>query len=209
MTSVFSFLVLSVGVCWSTRSAGEARNPADQTEKGAQNPVVYIAPSDPECFIGTETCKAGHDKIYAGFEKTAHFASTMDSKLDPHRSVEWHGCEACHGPGKEHVDDGGDRCKIFNGSGHNRSVGFSLSVTPSQKFSAHLGYNYDNISSQRLICFTSSFAQPGLPADPDLTGLLQQLSPYSSSNTGFLDFLWTPLQQLSLEVGASLSEETS
>jgi hypothetical protein len=93
-----------------------------------------------------------------------------------------------------------------NGSEHNRNVGLSFSVTPSQKFSAQLGYNYNDISSQLLVCFTSSLAQPGLPACPDVTGLLQEASPYSSHiNTGFLDFLWTPVNPLSFEVGANLS----
>ncbi|HSY66007.1 MAG TPA: DmsE family decaheme c-type cytochrome, partial [Terriglobales bacterium] len=47
------------------------------------------------------------------FANTAHFATTMDAKLDAHKGPEWHGCEACHGPGKEHVDGGGDKSKIF------------------------------------------------------------------------------------------------
>src|SRR5437773_4264038 len=34
---------------------------------------------------------------------------TLDTKKGP----EWHGCEACHGPGKAHVDGGGDKTKIF------------------------------------------------------------------------------------------------
>ena len=92
---------------------------------------------------------------------------------------------------------------------HNRNAGLSFSVTPSQKFSAQLGYNFNAIASQLLICFTSSLAQPNLPACPDVTGLVQQSSPYSSHiNTGFLDFLWTPLNPLSIEVGANLSGVT-
>ena len=93
-----------------------------------------------------------------------------------------------------------------NGAQHNRNAGFSFSITPSQKLSAQFGYNYSNIASQLFICFTSSQAQPGLPACPDLSGLVQQFSPYRSTiNTGFLDVLWTPTNRLSLEVGANLS----
>jgi DmsE family decaheme c-type cytochrome len=33
--------------------------------------------------------------------------------LDAQKGPEWHGCEACHGPGKEHVEGGGDVTKIF------------------------------------------------------------------------------------------------
>ncbi len=93
-----------------------------------------------------------------------------------------------------------------NGAQHNRNGGFSLSVTPTQKLSAQFGYNYTNIASELFICFTSSQAQPGLPACPGLSGLLQQFSPYHSSiNTGFIDVLWTPVNRLSVELGANLS----
>jgi hypothetical protein len=97
----------------------------------------------------------------------------------------------------------------INGSQHNRNAGFSLFLTPSEKFSMQLGYNYNDISSQVLVCFTSDFAQAGLPACPGVSGLFQQASPYSSQvNTGFVDFLWTPVHPLSLEVGANLSGVT-
>jgi DmsE family decaheme c-type cytochrome len=43
------------------------------------------------------------------FEASPHFVTTLDSKKGP----EWQGCEGCHGPGKAHVDGGGDRTKIF------------------------------------------------------------------------------------------------
>jgi len=107
------------------------------------------------------------------------------------------------------TSEGQNPAADVSGSEHNRNVGLSFSVTPSQKFSAQLGYNFNAIASQLLICFTSSLAQPGLPACPDVTGLVQQVSPYSSHvNTGFLDFLWTPVNPLSFEVGANLSGVT-
>lgn len=52
-------------------------------------------------------------------------------------------------------------------------------------------------------------SQAGLPACPNVAGLVQQLSPYSSKvNTGFLDDSWTPLPRLTLRVGANLSAAT-
>jgi len=97
----------------------------------------------------------------------------------------------------------------INGSQHNRNAGISVSLSPSEKVSAQLGYNYNNIYSQLLICFTSNFDQPGLPSCPGVSGLVQEASPYSSiTNTGFVDVLWTPIHRLSLEVGANLSAVT-
>ena len=93
-----------------------------------------------------------------------------------------------------------------DGAEHNRSTGFALSLTPAEKFSAQLGYNYNNIYSSLYICFTSSAAQPGLAGCPGVPGLVQQLSTYSSTiNTGFIDFLWTPINRLTVEAGANLS----
>ena len=94
----------------------------------------------------------------------------------------------------------------INLSEHNRNAGFSLSATPSENISVQFGYNYNNIFSQVLVCFTSDFAQSGLPACPGVSGLVQQASPYTSVvHTGFVDMLWTPVPRLSLQVGANLS----
>jgi hypothetical protein len=93
-----------------------------------------------------------------------------------------------------------------NGIERNQNAGVSVSLTPSEKFSTQLGYNYNNIFSQIYVCFTSSAAQPGLPDCPGLPGLLQQLAPYTSNvNTGFIDFQWTPLHRLALDLGANIS----
>jgi len=47
--------------------------------------------------------------FFKNFEDSPHFVTAMDDKKRP----EWHGCESCHGPGKAHVDGGGDKSKIF------------------------------------------------------------------------------------------------
>jgi len=63
------------------------------------------APGD---FVGQETCATCHEEVAKGFTGNPH------TKL-----AEAHGktgvtCEGCHGPGKAHVDGGGDATKIFN-----------------------------------------------------------------------------------------------
>ncbi len=89
---------------------------------------------------------------------------------------------------------------------HNNNYGFAMQLVPSEKISVDLGYNYNDISSQLLICFVATGSQPGLPACPDVAGLVQQLSPYTSKvNTGFIDFSWTPVRRLTLHGGANLS----
>lgn len=73
--------------------------------RGAKSPQA--APGQTE-FVGQEVCATCHDDVAKGFASNPH------SKL-----AEMHGktgvtCEGCHGPGKAHVDGGGDVTKIFN-----------------------------------------------------------------------------------------------
>ncbi len=93
-----------------------------------------------------------------------------------------------------------------NGLAHDRSYGASVSLQPTEKFTVDLGYNYNSIYSQVLICYTATGSQPGLPACPGVTGLVQNLSPYSSNvNTGFVDFSWNPMGRLTLHGGANIN----
>jgi DmsE family decaheme c-type cytochrome len=73
----------------------------------------YERPTDPSLYVGWETCKTCHEENSKSFEKTPHVVTTLENKRGP----EWQGCEACHGPGKEHVESGGDKTKIFTFKG--------------------------------------------------------------------------------------------
>ena len=93
-----------------------------------------------------------------------------------------------------------------NGHEHNNSFGFAAQFQPTEKLSLDLGYNYNDISSHILVCFTATGSEPGLPACPDFSGLVEQASPYSNKvNTGFIDFSWTPFKTLTFRGGANLS----
>jgi DmsE family decaheme c-type cytochrome len=59
-------------------------------------------------FVGDETCLTCHDN--KSYKNTAH-GKSFDQRT-PFSSG--HGCESCHGAGKEHVDGGGDIAKILN-----------------------------------------------------------------------------------------------
>ncbi len=96
-----------------------------------------------------------------------------------------------------------------SGVERNQSAGVSIALTPTEKFSAQLGYNYNNIYSQIYLCFTSSAMQPGLPPCPGVSSLFQQFAPYTSNvNTGFMDLQWTPVHRLNLSLGAKISTAT-
>ncbi len=61
-------------------------------------------------YVGSETCAACHDSQFKSFDGTKH------GKL--HTITSWKGkvvgCESCHGPGKDHVEGGGDVSKIIS-----------------------------------------------------------------------------------------------
>jgi len=63
---------------------------------------------NPADYVGQDTCKGCHEDIFKNFETTPHWKTTYTKK-----GPEWQGCEACHGPGKAHVEGGGDKTKIF------------------------------------------------------------------------------------------------
>jgi DmsE family decaheme c-type cytochrome len=65
--------------------------------------------ADASQYVGSEVCQACHDELFSSFEETPHWKTTLDTRRGP----AWQGCEACHGPGAEHVAGGGDRTKIF------------------------------------------------------------------------------------------------
>jgi DmsE family decaheme c-type cytochrome len=91
----------------SAQQAGSKPDSSKQTKK-------YERPTDASLYVGSEVCKTCHEDMpskgfYKTYEDSPHFVTTLDTKKGP----EWHGCEACHGPGKAHVDGGGDVTKIF------------------------------------------------------------------------------------------------
>ncbi|HZQ21487.1 MAG TPA: DmsE family decaheme c-type cytochrome [Terriglobales bacterium] len=78
------------------------------TETDKAKPDEHAAPSSD--YVGSDTCKTCHEDLAKHFEQTAHFATIQNKKA----TAAHQGCEGCHGPGKAHVDGGGDVSKIIS-----------------------------------------------------------------------------------------------
>ena len=63
---------------------------------------------DPADFVGAETCKSCHEEEAKTYDKGPHSKLTSAK----HKGPQWQGCEACHGPGREHAESG-DPSKII------------------------------------------------------------------------------------------------
>lgn len=86
--------------------------------------------------------------------------------------------------GRNNVTDVGDLQ-------HNRTYSLSAMLMPNSNLSWEMGYDYNGILSQVLICYTASTAPAGLPACPGATGLVQQLSTFTeNSHFGYFDLRW-------------------
>ena len=91
------------GLLVALGSAALAQATADKPQAAA----VAANPAPASDFVGSETCAACHEDISKKFSSNPHWKLALT-----------HGgngvtCEGCHGPGKAHVDGGGDVTKIF------------------------------------------------------------------------------------------------
>ena len=78
------------------------------TTRQTQNP--------PAGYVGSEACQACHEDQFVNYNRTPH-ARLASNKSWKDKVT---GCEQCHGPGKEHIDGGGDATKIISFKGKNQ-----------------------------------------------------------------------------------------
>src|SRR5579864_8837335 len=71
------------------------------------HPVVAAQTQAPQ-YVGSEACLACHEDVAAKIADSAH------GKLAQESAPERRGCEACHGPGSNHVNSGGDKSLLFS-----------------------------------------------------------------------------------------------
>ena len=108
--------------------------------------------------------------------------------------------------GSIRIWEGRDNIAEVNNLQHDRSYGISLTLQPTEKLGFELGYDYDDVFSQILICYVSSAAPAELAQCPGVTGLVQQLSTYTNhSHYGNLDVTWAPIRRLTAHLGGNFA----
>jgi len=81
---------------------------APDRDKKQPPPPQQVAAANPDDYVGSETCATCHEDRDKEFKQTAH-SRLLHEKSWKGKVV---GCESCHGPGKAHVEGGGDKSKI-------------------------------------------------------------------------------------------------
>jgi DmsE family decaheme c-type cytochrome len=90
-------------------SSVPAANGAVMNPSSNEKPAAPDAATDSSQYVGSEVCKTCHEEIYNNWGKSPHWKTTLNKRGGPSKQ----GCEGCHGPGKAHVEGGGDITKIF------------------------------------------------------------------------------------------------
>jgi DmsE family decaheme c-type cytochrome len=78
---------------------------AEPQQAAVSHPTTTTANADQ--FVGADTCETCHADVAKKFGENPH------SRLALEHGGKGVTCESCHGPGKAHVDAGGDATKIF------------------------------------------------------------------------------------------------
>lgn len=100
-------LVSGVMICGFLWAISNSYSKSTQTDR-TKSPKVATEKYKAEDYVGAETCKTCHADKFEIFAQTAHAKLTELQKWTDRTS----GCESCHGPGKAHVEGGGDKTKI-------------------------------------------------------------------------------------------------
>jgi DmsE family decaheme c-type cytochrome len=98
------------GILWAglSVSAFAAAGPGPAHNSSAAKTQSAPTQPNPADFVGSETCTTCHA------DESKKFDSNPHAKLALEHGGKGVTCESCHGPGKAHVESGGDKTKIFD-----------------------------------------------------------------------------------------------
>jgi predicted CXXCH cytochrome family protein len=97
-------------------------------------------------YAGTQACKICHAQEYDSWKSSKHAGTANPGTPNPAWSKDGVGCEACHGPGQDHIADGGaankivssmdaDICGQCHGSAVSGGIDWAAAYRPGMKLS--------------------------------------------------------------------------
>ncbi|MFQ5664009.1 MAG: DmsE family decaheme c-type cytochrome [Terriglobia bacterium] len=110
LLSLFLLLFAFGAAVIATAGPGDKLSPAEAAAKKRDNTLsLAVPPAQESEYVGGADCLVCHD-IEQAFAKNPHYKTWKDESLP------WseRGCETCHGPGRAHIDAGGDPDRLFN-----------------------------------------------------------------------------------------------
>ena len=137
------------------------------------------------------------NKFRINFDTELMSADNAFTRISPRQSQEYR-VRSTYAPvswmnlsGSFNVFESRNNVTQINYLAHNRAYGIAATLLPNSRFSLELGYDYNDIYSQILVCYTSATAPTGLAQCPGSSVLVQQLSVYTNtSNFGYFDLRW-------------------
>lgn len=97
--------LVSVATTQVTSAAQTSGSAPAKTNATSAKTSAGTVPADQ--YVGEETCLTCHEDQKKGYHGSPHARAR-----NPRSPAAAQGCESCHGPGKAHVDAGGDKTKI-------------------------------------------------------------------------------------------------
>ena len=116
-------------------------------ESSAKGTPATAAAVEGTQYAGSDTCKTCHEEMFKKFEATAHWKITLGRHEESAR-----GCEACHGPGKAHVEAGGDKSKIFTFAGADPAEASRRCLSCHEYGEEHANFTRSQHNSNEVSC---------------------------------------------------------
>jgi hypothetical protein len=88
---------------------------------------------------------------------------------------------------------------------HDRVYGISAILQPNEKYSLELGYDYNDVFSQIIICYVATPLPPGTTSCGAPPFVAQPSTYTNQSHYGYFDAMWMPYHQLTARLGANLT----
>jgi DmsE family decaheme c-type cytochrome len=162
--------VQSTPAVWSPSALTEIAQAAPAVSMAAASPAAPapVNSADNRFYVGQKTCETCHQQEASNWAHTVH-AKVFD--LNPRNSTEAQGCEACHGPGSDHIKKPTDLSTIISFSSKSRTP---VSQQNAQCLSCHQGgerifwhdsiHDSNNVSCSDCHNPMTNFAAHGLTA---------------------------------------------